>query len=96
MSAANSRAGKRSPAGPELIAVSFQPAIPPQVAPQQGPPPLHRPTANSPLSHAGVNPSARQPLSPISCLTQGVQSAALTPFSRTPFSRWHWLGNREA
>ena len=84
MAAADDRAGKRSLAGPELIAVSFQPAIPRRVAPQQSSPPLRQPTPILPLSYAGENPSARQPLSPISCLIQGVQSATLTPILLTP------------
>jgi hypothetical protein len=73
----DARAGALARAGPALIAVSFRPAIPRRVAPQQSPLPLRQPPAYIPPLRAGVNPSARQPLSPFSCLSQGVQSTAM-------------------
>jgi hypothetical protein len=46
----NDRTGGRSPAGPELIVVSFPSAIPRRVAPQQSPLPLRRrPSYSLPL-----------------------------------------------
>jgi hypothetical protein len=53
------RRGQRSLVDPLFIAVSFRPAIPRRVAPQQSPPPLHQPTPLISLSHAIENPSLR-------------------------------------
>jgi len=79
MSGADQRAGKPSLAGPALIAVRFQATIPWRVAPQQKPASAS-PADSQPIPFpCGHEPSARQPVSPISCLTQGVQSTTLTP-----------------
>jgi hypothetical protein len=84
MSGVDQRAGKLSLAGPALIAVSFQPAIPRRVAPQQSPLPLHRPTANLLLFHAGMNPPPANPCPQFRVSPKGCSPPLLCSNSQAP------------
>jgi hypothetical protein len=79
MARRSDRAGEHAPVGPELIAVSFPPAIPRRGAPQQSPLPLRRLAAYTDC-YRSAQSRAGQPVPSFCCLSRGVHSTALHPF----------------
>ena len=69
----NSNTGRTTPAGVVCLIVSFRPAIPRQVAPQQSLPPLRRPSQYTSIVRSGtIGLPVTCPH--FLCLTHGVQS----------------------